>query len=240
MRVLFKDTNIELSRAHNGSEGLVALAAAHFDAVILDLMLPDMSGFEWLEQAAAATPQLPPVVVYSARDLDDAELLRLHAHADAVISKGRLNGQTSARLREEVLLAVARQTREPVATPAAGLRHDALLIVDDDVRNQSALSKALRARGFAVSVAGSGAQALEMLATDQFAAVLTDIMMPGMDGYELIRRMRCGSTGQIPIIAVTAKAMPGDIELCLAAGASDYLAKPVDIDRLLQLLEKWL
>ena len=240
VRVLFKDTNIEFSRAHNGSEGLVALAAAHFDAVILDLMLPDMSGFEWLEQAAAATPQLPPVVVYSARDLDDAELLRLHAHADAVISKGRLNGQTSARLREEVLLAVARQTREPVATPAAGLRHDALLIVDDDVRNQSALSKALRARGFAVSVAGSGAQALEMLATDQFAAVLTDIMMPGMDGYELIRRMRCGSTGQIPIIAVTAKAMPGDIELCLAAGASDYLAKPVDIDRLLQLLEKWL
>ncbi len=241
VRVLFKDTNIELSRAHNGSEGLAAIAATRFDAVILDLMLPDMNGFEWLEQVAAATPQPPPVVVYSARELDDAELLRLHAHADAVISKGRLNGQASARLREEVLLAVARQTREPVAAPAAArVRHDALLIVDDDVRNQSALSKALRARGFAVSVAGSGAQALEMLATDQFAAVLTDIMMPGMDGYELIRRMRCGSTGQIPIIAVTAKAMPGDVELCLAAGASDYLAKPVDIDRLLQLLEKWL
>ncbi len=241
VRVLFKDTNIELSQAHNGSEGLAAIAAARFDAVILDLMLPDMSGFEWLEQVATATPQPPPVVVYSARDLDDAELLRLHAHADAVISKGRLNGQASARLREEVLLAVARQTRASVAAPAAtAMRHDALLIVDDDVRNQSALSKALRARGFAVSVAGSGAQALDMLAAGQFAAVLTDIMMPGMDGYELIRRMRSGSTGQIPIIAVTAKAMPGDVELCLAAGASDYLAKPVDIDRLLQLLEKWL
>jgi CheY-like chemotaxis protein len=146
VRVLFKDTNIEFSRAHNGSEGLAAIAATRFDAVILDLMLPDMSGFEWLEQVAAATPQPPPVVVYSARDLDDAELLRLHAHADAVISKGRLNGQASARLREEVLLAVARQTREPVAAPAAArVRHDALLIVDDDVRNQSALSKALRA-----------------------------------------------------------------------------------------------
>ena len=158
-----------------------------------------------------------------------------------MIPKGRLNGQASARLREEVLLAVPRQTRESVAAPeAAAARHDALLIVDDDVRNQSALSKALRARGFAVSVAGSGAQALEMLAANRFAAVLTDIMMPGMDGYELIRRMRGGSTGQIPIIAVTAKAMPGDVELCLAAGASDYLAKPVDIDRLLQLLEKWL
>ncbi|MCQ1551329.1 MAG: response regulator [Candidatus Accumulibacter phosphatis] len=240
VRVLFKETNIELSQVHNGSDGLAAIAATRYDAVILDLMLPDMSGFEWLEQAAA-TPQPPPVVVYSARDLDDAELLRLHAHADAVISKGRLNGQASSRLREEVLLAVARQTMESDAAPAAArARHEALLIVDDDVRNQSALSKALRARGFAVSVAGSGAQAMEMMATGQFAAVLTDIMMPGMDGYELIRRMRGGSSGQIPIIAVTAKAMPGDVELCLAAGASDYLAKPVDIDRLLQLLEKWL
>jgi CheY-like chemotaxis protein len=79
-----------------------------------------------------------------------------------------------------------------------------------------------------------------MLVAGNFAAVLTDIMMPEMDGYELIRRMRAGTAGQIPIIAVTAKAMPGDIELCLAAGATDYLAKPVDIDHLLALLEKWL
>jgi hypothetical protein len=132
------------------------------------------------------------VVVYSARDLDDAELLRLHTHADAVISKGRLNGQASARLREEVLLAITRQARGKGEAPAAAAaRHGALLVVDDDVRNQAALSKALRSRGFAVSVAGSGAQALDMLVAGNFAAVLTDIMMPEMDGYELIRRNAC-------------------------------------------------
>jgi CheY-like chemotaxis protein len=241
VQVLFKDTNIEFSLERNGRAGLAALGSTRFDAVILDLTLPDMSGFEWLDRAAVEMPPPPPVVVYSARDLDDAELLRLRAHADAVISKGRLNGQASARLREEVLLAIARQARCKVEAPAAaGARHGALLVVDDDVRNQAALSKALRRRGFAVSVAGSGAQALDMLVAGDFAAVLTDIMMPEMDGYELIRRMRAGTAGQIPIIAVTAKAMPGDIELCLAAGATDYLAKPVDIDRLLALLEKWL
>jgi CheY-like chemotaxis protein/signal transduction histidine kinase len=241
VRVLFKDTDIEFSQQRNGSAALAALRSTRFDAVILDLTLPDMSGFEWLDRAAVEMPQPPPVVVYSARDLDDAELLRLHTHADAVISKGRLNGQASARLREEVLLAITRQAREKGDAPAAaGARHGALLVVDDDVRNQAALSKALRSRGYAVSVAGSGAQALDMLVAGNFAAVLTDIMMPEMDGYELIRRMRAGTAGQIPIIAVTAKAMPGDIELCLAAGATDYLAKPVDIDHLLALLEKWL
>ncbi len=241
VRVLFKDTDIEFSQQRNGSAALAALRSTRFDAVILDLTLPDMSGFEWLDRAAVEMPQPPPVVVYSARDLDDAELLRLHTHADAVISKGRLNGQASARLREEVLLAITRQARGKGDAPAAaGARHGALLVVDDDVRNQAALSKALRSRGYAVSVAGSGAQALDMLVAGNFAAVLTDIMMPEMDGYELIRRMRAGTAGQIPIIAVTAKAMPGDIELCLAAGATDYLAKPVDIDHLLALLEKWL
>jgi len=241
VRVLFKDTDIEFNQQRNGSAALAALRSTRFDAVILDLTLPDMSGFEWLDRVAVEMPQPPPVVVYSARDLDDAELLRLHTHADAVISKGRLNGQASARLREEVLLAVNRQARGKGDAPAAaGARHGALLVVDDDVRNQAALSKALRSRGYTVSVAGSGAQALDMLVAGNFTAVLTDIMMPEMDGYELIRRMRAGTAGQIPIIAVTAKAMPGDIELCLAAGATDYLAKPVDIDRLLALLEKWL
>ena len=240
VRVLFTDAGIDFSVVKDGSAGLAALQATRFDAVILDLTLPDMSGFEWLERVSAENPSHPPVVVYSARDLDDAGLLRLRSHAHAVIAKGRLNGQTSQRLREEVLLAIAAPAREPLAAPAAATRHGALLIVDDDVRSQSALSKVLRARGFAVSVATSGSQALAMLAGGHFDLLLTDIMMPEMDGFELIRRLRSGACGEMPIIAVTAKAMPADIDLCLAAGASDYLAKPVDIDQLLQLLDKWL
>ncbi len=241
VRRLFQNLPIELARARDGAEGLAALASSRFDAIILDLTLPDMSGFEWLERVAAEMPRHPPVVVYSARDLDNAELLRLRAHADAVISKGRLNGQTSVRLREELLFALAQKRRQASpATPAPAAVAGSLLIVDDDVRNQAALSKVLRARGFDVGVAASGAQALEMLAAGRYDAVLTDIMMPEMDGFEFIRRLRGSVAGALPIIAVTAKAMPGDIELCLAAGATDYLAKPVDIDRLLALLEKWL
>ena len=241
LRVLFKDTAIEFSVARDGGAGIAALVAERFDAVILDLTLPDMSGFAWLERVAAETPHPPPVVVYSARDLDDAGLLKLRTHAHAVIAKGRLNGQTSQRLREEVLLALAAPARETSAVAAASeKKRGPLLIVDDDVRNQSALSKVLRAHGFAVSVAASGQQALARLAAGNFAALITDIMMPEMDGFELIRRLRSGAAADLPIIAITAKAMPGDIDLCLAAGASDYLAKPVDTGRLLELLDKWL
>ena len=246
VRVVFKDTPVEFSVVRLGGEALTALEGGGFNAVILDLTLPDMSGFEWLEQATARCPQHPPVVVYSARDLADAEIMQLRTHADAVVSKGRLNGQTSVRLREEVLhaLAVAAPvTAQAMSTPslaAAAARRGSLLIVDDDVRNLSALSKVLRSRGFAVSVAGSGLQALEMVAGGRFDVILSDIMMPEMDGYEFMRRLRAGVAPSTPIIAVTAKAMSGDIELCLAAGASDYLAKPVDIDRLLVMLAKWL
>lgn len=240
VRVLFKDLAIDFSIAKDGAAGLEAIQATRFDAVILDLTLPDMSGFAWLERVAAADPGHPPVVVYSARDLDDAGLLRLRTHAHAVIAKGRLNGQTSQRLREEVLLALAAPAPLPALASTAPARSGSLLIVDDDVRSQSALSKVLRAQGFAVSVAASGQQALALLAGERFDALLTDIMMPEMDGFEFIRRARSGPADELPIIAVTAKAMPGDVALCLSAGASDYLAKPVDIDHLLKLLDKWL
>lgn len=246
VHLLFKNVNTEISRVRDGGEGLAALQSGPFDAVILDLNLPDMSGFEWLERAARETPRFPPVVVYSARDLDDAELLRLRAHADAVVSKGRLTGQTSARLREEVLLALtARRRRVSMRLSESMItkgreRHGRLLVADDDVRSQLALSKVLRAHGYDVSVAASGPLALTMLQSASFDVILSDIMMPDMDGLEFIRRLRSGSAPTTPIIAVTAKAMPGDIESCLAAGANDYLAKPVDIDRLLAQLDQWL
>jgi CheY-like chemotaxis protein/two-component sensor histidine kinase len=246
VRVLFKQVDIEISRVRDGAEGLAALKSTAFNAVILDLNLPDMSGFEWLERIVGEMPGYPPVVVYSARDLDNAELLRLRAYADAVVSKGSLTGQTSARLREEVLLALAARRRSPslhLSAPKTAKdreRHGRLLVVDDDVRSQSAMSKVLRARGFDVTVAASGPLALTLLESASFNVILSDIMMPGMDGFEFIRQSRLTGAKVTPIIAVTAKAMPGDIESCLAAGANDYLAKPVDIDRLLALLDHWL
>ena len=143
------------------------------------------------------------------------------------------------RLREEVLHALHNVNTAivaplPLNKPGAGKK---LLLVDDDARNLFALTKVLRARAFAIDVAADGAKALEMLPTGKYDALLTDIMMPEIDGYELIRRIRGLGYDDIPIIAITAKAMQGDEDLCMQAGASAYLAKPVDIDALLRLLK---
>ena len=242
VNTLLKNLDIAIEHVRLGEHGLSALKTTAFDAVVLDLTLPDMNGIDWLERAARANPHYPPVIVYSARDLSDDELLRLRAYSDAIVSKGRLNEHVGARLREEVMLALSGKARAAEAPPPiiASAPNRALLIVDDDLRNQAALSKVLRAKGYAVTAASSGARALEILADNRFDAILTDIMMPEMDGYELTRRLRAIAGEKLPIIAVTAKAMTGDIDLCLAAGATDYLAKPVDIDRLLALLDRWI
>jgi CheY-like chemotaxis protein len=205
------------------------LRSQRFDAVILDLKLPDMSGFEWLEQARHLLNP-PPVIVNSARDLTEAEVFSLKEVTESIVTKGALNN----RLREEVLaIRMGNHISKPTA-PVAGKR---LLLVDDDARNLFALTKALRSKGFAVEVASDSARALESLNTHRFDAVLTDIMMPEMDGYALIRQIRALGYTELPIIAITAKAMQGDAELCMQAGASAYLAKPVDMQKLLELLK---
>ncbi len=159
--------------------------------------------------------------------------------ADTIVTKSPAN----TRLREEVLLLLnSEKTTDNVC--ASSFTKDPsqqrLLLVDDDVRNLFALAKVLRHKGFAVEIAPSGAKALEMLEQYTFTAVLSDIMMPEMDGYVLIRRIRELGYAELPLIAVTAKAMPGDIDLCLQAGANDYIPKPVDINKLLVVLSKWL
>lgn len=237
---LFHGDPVELTPCSTGKMAHAALQDKGFDAVILDLGLEDMSGFEWLAQLEEQGIQRPPVVVYSARDLNQDELLQLRAYTDVVVIKG---SHASARLRDEVLLAVNAPPAPP-PTPAlspGGKGDYHLLLVDDDVRNLFALSKALRARGkLRVTVAETGARALELLRQDHFDAVLTDIMMPEMDGYELTRQIRALGYQDLPIIAVTAKAMQGDGELCLQAGANAYVPKPVDIDQLMGVLQQWL
>ncbi|MBI5430325.1 MAG: response regulator [Nitrosomonadales bacterium] len=230
---IFRKDEVEIVPSKSGGGALQLLQKHRFDTVILDLQLPDMTGFEWLKQARHMLNP-PPVVVYSARDLTEEEVFELKEVTESIVTKSVLND----RLRDEVLLALkidmnSSRIRTPVGKVGTGKR---LLLVDDDARNLFALTKVLRSRGYFIEVAPDGARALEKLAGARFEAVLTDIMMPDMDGYELIRQIRALGYTDIPIIAITAKAMQGDDVLCMEAGATAYMAKPVDTDRLVELL----
>lgn len=245
-QLLADDPSITPLEAGSGAEALRMLHEGEgADCMVLDIGLPDMDGFDLLDTMERAGEALP-VVVYSGRDLSEAELLRLRAHTDAIVIKGR---HATHRLLDEVklFLQALRKPRRHEATAAArdeALHGRRVLIVDDDVRNIFALSKALRARGLNVSMQQDGAKAVELLASEHGATielVLMDIMMPGMDGYTAMRHIRDGKRGKaLPIIALTAKAMRGDREKCLEAGASDYLSKPVDVERLLSMMRIWL
>jgi len=235
MQALFERDAVELVPVATGSVAMNSLQTRHFDTVILDLDLPDMTGLEWMKQARHLLNP-PPVVVYSSSELSEKEVFDLKEIAESIVNKRA----SSDRLREEVLLAAHLDSRssklaQAEVTPVSGRK---ILLVDDDARNLFALTKALRAKGFVVKVAADGVKALELLSQDHFTAVLTDIMMPEMDGYALIREIRALGYSDMPIIAVTAKAMQGDDVLCMEAGASAYLSKPVDMAELLKLLNK--
>ena len=233
---LFADDPIDLVVSATGQEALRHLAEGNFAAVILDLGLSDMTGFEWLQAARVRDGHCPPVIVYSARELDREALMSLRGQASAVVCKGV---HADERLHEEVLAALAEPwPSQPASTAAPVASGQHLLLVDDDMRNLYALSRVLRSHGYRVTLAEDGERALALLRADRFDAVLTDIMMPGIDGYELIRRIRASGYAELPIVAVTAKAMQGDAEQCLAAGANDYLAKPVDVGRLIAVLTR--
>jgi len=235
-----------LETAATGAEALEWLAQRSCDCLVLGFTLPDMSIFDFLEAAAQRGP-LPPVVVYAERELDQDEVMRLRAHTDSIVVRG---ARSEERLLDEVSLFLhslrtpaGRAAAVQTQTEAADLAGRTVLVVDDDMRNIFALSKVLRARGLNVLMAQDGPKALAHLEQREgrIDAVLMDVMMPGMDGYETTRRIRgrAGWAG-IPIIAVTAKAMPGDREKCLEAGANDYLTKPIDMDKLLSLLRTWI
>jgi HAMP domain-containing protein/CheY-like chemotaxis protein/signal transduction histidine kinase len=242
--------DIDVTVVGTGSHAIQAVNEQAFDCVVLDLRLPDISGFDVLERFRD-NPSLSdlPVVVFTGKELSPEEDSRLHSLARSVVVKGV---ESPERLLDETALFLHRVVADlPVEKQRLldRLHHsdDALvgkkvLVVDDDVRNIFALSSVIERRGMTVITAGTGREAIAKLeSTSDIAIVLMDIMMPEMDGYETMQVIRQNSSfRRLPIIALTAKAMKGDREKCLEAGASEYLAKPVNTEQLLSSLRMWL
>jgi CheY-like chemotaxis protein len=250
IEALLGHEDIDISSVATGADALVAVNEEAFDCIVLDLRLPDMSGFEVLERFRD-NPTLSdlPVVVFTGKELSPEEDARLHSLARSVVVKGvespeRLLDETALFLHRVVAdLPVEKQSMlEQLHRSDDALVGKKVLVVDDDVRNIFALSSVLERRGLTVLTAGTGREAISTLeSTRDVAIVLMDIMMPEMDGYETMQVIRQKSTLQrLPIIALTAKAMKGDREKCLEAGASEYLAKPVNTEQLLSALRMWL
>jgi HAMP domain-containing protein/CheY-like chemotaxis protein/signal transduction histidine kinase len=242
--------DIDVTVASTGAEAVKMASEEAFDCVVLDLRLPDMSGFDVLERFGDI-PSLRdlPVVVFTGKELSPEEDARLHSLARSVVVKGV---ESPERLLDETALFLHRVVADlpPEKQRLLDRLHhsdDALigkkvLVVDDDVRNIFALSSVIERRGMTVITAGTGREAIAKLeSTPDIAIVLMDIMMPEMDGYETMQVIRQNASfRRLPIIALTAKAMKGDREKCLEAGASEYLAKPVNTEQLLSSLRMWL
>jgi len=234
----------------SGSEALEAMRTGAYDCAVLDLRLPDMSGFDVLERIRGDQKLGDlPVVVFTGKELTPEEDARLHMLARSVVVKGvespeRLLDETALFLHRVVanLPAEKQQMLDRLHRSDEDLVGKTVLVVDDDVRNIFALSSVLERRGMEVLTAGTGHEAIATLeAKDDVAIVLMDIMMPEMDGYQTMHAIRQKpALRRLPIIALTAKAMKGDREKCLDAGASDYLAKPVNTEQLLSALRMWL
>jgi HAMP domain-containing protein/CheY-like chemotaxis protein/GAF domain-containing protein len=242
--------DIDIDMADSGALALQTLETGNYDCVVLDLRLPDMTGFEVLEQLRDS-PKLKdlPVVVFTGRELSPDEDAQLHTLARSVVVKGvespeRLLDETALFLHRVITdLPLEKQRMlDSLHRSDDALAGRKVLVVDDDVRNIFALSSVLERRGMTVLSAGTGREAIETIeSTPDLAIVLMDIMMPEMDGYETMQVIRQNSAlRRLPIIALTAKAMKGDRERCLEAGASEYLAKPVNTDQLLSALRVWL
>jgi CheY-like chemotaxis protein len=221
-----------------------------FDCVVLDLRLPDMSGFDLLAEVQE-DPKLhaTPIIVFTGRELSEEEETELRKKAKSIVLKGvrspeRLLDETALFLHRVIadLPPSKQQMIERLHASDEPLHGRKVLVVDDDIRNIFALNSLLERHNMEVISATNGQEAIDLLErTDDLSLVLMDIMMPEMDGYETLRRIRSKPHFRLlPIIALTAKAMKGDREKCLEAGASDYVAKPVNTDQLLSLVRMWL
>jgi len=247
---LLMHDDIEISAVGTGVEALAALDGSSYDCCVVDLRLPDMTGFELLDRIQQQPKARDlPIVVFTGKELSEAEESRLKVVAKSVVLK---DVQSPERLFDETALFLHRV----VADLPAGkqellarlhgsnevLHGRKVLVVDDDARNIFALTSVLENQDMEVVTATNGRQAIETIqSTPDLSVVLMDIMMPEMDGYETMREIRRDQQFRaLPILALTAKAMKGDREKCLAAGASDYIAKPVNTDQLLSLLRVWL
>lgn len=253
IRKLLSRNNLTIETAATGTEALYKLTHTDFDCVILDLGLPDISGQEILKQYEnAGKKNYPAIIIYTGKDLSREDSEALSSYVDSIILKGsmasmdRLQEETSAFLRKINNHSQQNDSSNVQLvnpTPAtAQYNNDKVLVVDDDMRNVYALSRVLKTAGLSVLMAANGKAAIEMLDKNpDIKIVLMDIMMPVMDGYEAIGLIRQKQQFKnLPIIAITAKAMLGDKEKCLQIGASEFLTKPIDIDNLLLMLQKWI
>ncbi len=247
---LLEHDGVDIVSFTSGQDALAYLSANSCDCIVLDLKLPDMTGFEILERMRDdETLSGIPVIVFTGRQLSAEEDAQLHAMARSVVVKGvespeRLLDETALFLHSIIaeLPPEKRQMLDRLHSSDEDLVNKTVLLVDDDSRNIFALSSVLERRGMLVLTATTGREAVNLLSQNsEVAIVLMDIMMPEMDGYQTMQAIREKvEWRKLPIVALTAKAMKGDREKCLEAGASDYLAKPVNTEQLLAALRMWL
>jgi signal transduction histidine kinase/CheY-like chemotaxis protein len=246
---LLKLEGVEIDGVGTARETLERLSSHSYDCVILDLNLPDASGYDVLEKMSSSEQySFPPVIVYTGRSLSPADEERLRRYSRSIIVKG---ARSPERLLDEVTLFL-HQVESRLPPESQRLLRTArerdgsfdgrtILLVEDDVRNVFALTSVLESRGATVAIARNGREGIDAVRTKRPDLVLMDIMMPEMDGLTAMRELRKDPTlATLPIIALTAKAMRNDYEECLAAGANDYMAKPLDIDKLISLCRVWM
>ena len=236
---------IEVAQAFSGKQALDLLKFRVFDCIILDLNLPDISGFDLLDKIKMQ-PQFThiPVVINTAMELDEKKMAHIMKYTEVMVLKST---KSNNRLIDEVSLFINKLKKDDkqhsISVPSfeSTFEHKTILIADDDMRNIFALSSALQEFNLNIVIANNGREAVEKLESESINLVLMDIMMPDMDGYEAMRTIRQNREFEnLPIIALTAKAMKQDREKCIEAGANDYISKPVDIDKLLSMMRVWL
>jgi CheY-like chemotaxis protein len=247
---LLRSDRVRTVAVASAAEALEQLRTATFDCMVLDLALPDASGYELLEKMANDDDfSFPPVIVYTGKSLTAADEQQLRRYSKSIIIKG---ARSPERLLDEVTLFLHRvETSLPVEQQRllriarsrdSVFEKRTILVVEDDVRNVFAITRVLEPHGAVLEIARNGREAIAALERNSaIELVLMDIMMPEMDGFEAMRTIRARDAfAKLPIIALTAKAMPDDRQRCLDAGASDYITKPIDIEKLLSLLRIWM
>ncbi|MES2205993.1 MAG: response regulator [Pseudomonadota bacterium] len=255
VRQLLSNQEVEITVAESAAVALEQLKAGSFDCMVMDLNLPDVSGYELLKQMSEQDDvSFPPVIVYTGHSLTRDEEQKLRYFSKSIIVKG---ARSPERLLDEVTLFLhqveselpmeSQRLLKAVRDRETTFEGRRILVVEDDVRNIFALSAFLEPKGVKLEIARNGREALEALErsthdeTKTIDLVLMDIMMPEMDGLTATREIRKNPEWKkLPIIALTAKAMKDDQEKCLAAGANDYIAKPLDVDKLMSLVRVWM
>jgi CheY-like chemotaxis protein len=248
LTLLLARDQLEIVAVGSIREALENLSSATFDCLVMDLVLPDGTGYDLLEHMAASEAfAFPPVIVYTGRSLTREEEQRLRRYSKSIIIKG---ARSPERLLDEVTLFL-HSVEASLPTDQQRLLKEArkrdamldgrtVLLAEDDVRNIFALTSVLEPLGVRLEIARNGREAVERLGRTEVDLVLMDIMMPEMDGLEAMRHIRADARlADLPIIALTAKAMSDDRERCIAAGANDYIAKPIDVDKLVSLCRVW-